>query len=1019
MKIVKGLGISFLILIVLFFSAIGIALNFIFTPTKITPVITSVLNENMQARVHLESVELTFFCTFPNLGLKLRNGSMLSLATYIHPADTTIPTDSLLAFRECRVTINPIAYFLKKEISIHEIRLTDPVIHAFIDSAGRANWEVMRHENDTAGSSTPGDTSGAPVGLSIDIKKVAVQNGKMTFSDRSTNLDLSLQELNFRLKGSFHERTSSLSASLSATDIRCMQQKQVLADGLSLGFKADLGFDSGLNRLDVNQASITLNSIDLMASGSLVEDTLTQTVNVDLTLGLHVKSLKDLLLMIPSGIVDPHVSLEAKGEVSIEARVKGIYGNDQIPLITGTVLIQDGYARYNQLPGSIDKLDVDIGFLLDAGKKQPSWVEVNKFMFHCGSSQVEATGRITHLLTNPFLRAGLTARVNFYELAEIFPIAEGVTLEGTLNSHLDAAFRFSDLDQKDYGMLALRGEAQMNDVKLESSKDTFLFVMNQAYLHFGRENNDTALLEQISLLHGLVKLNGMQLYAQEKLSLSLGQLDLSFTTSEPKDTMIVAPLTASAGIQDLFVNLSDSLIMKCGKAEAKLRVVPSLAEPSLGIVHGSFSIDTLAAEALTSVARLENAEINVTTQPGQAGKDGWITGGSIGFSRLIAFTPLFPLNVVLDRAMLKFSPGEFFLDNVSATVGSSNVVLSGQVHLPSLSATPADKLRASLYLESDLIDLNELAEAMNQGNRYAEELARIEPAQVKLLSVDSVPSGESKKESGAKTTAFSSFVVPADLDLTFETRIRKVLFDDLVMESIRGRIEIKDQSVDLNELSMSNQGATFRTSLLYRAPTRDDIYIGLDLDITNIDLGILRDMTPSLDTLLPMLNSLDGKVCFRMAAEAKLDTNLSVILKTLQGAASLQADSLVILDSENFGKIAKMFYFKNKQRNLIDEISAEILFSDGAVEVFPFLLHADAYQVAVGGEQNLDLSFNYHVSMLSPLRISMDITGTPDKMKFDLVKSRYRDLFIPSRKGVVDSSALLIRKKVREELIRN
>ena len=114
-----------------------------------------------------------------------------------------------------------------------------------------------------------------------------------------------------------------------------------------------------------------------------------------------------------------------------------------------------------------------------------------------------------------------------------------------------------------------------------------------------------------------------------------------------------------------------------------------------------------------------------------------------------------------------------------------------------------------------------------------------------------------------------------------------------------------------------------------------------------------------------------------------------------------------------------MLYFKNKQRNLIDEVSAEILFSDGAVEVLPFLLQADVYKVAVGGEQNLDLRFNYHVSMLSPLRISMDITGTPDKMKFDLVKSRYRDLFIPSRKGVVDSSALLIRKKIREELILN
>ncbi|MFH0968682.1 MAG: AsmA-like C-terminal region-containing protein, partial [Methanobacteriota archaeon] len=556
-------------------------------------------------------------------------------------------------------------------------------------------------------------------------------------------------------------------------------------------------------------------------------------------------------------------------------------------------------------------------------------------------------------------------------------------------------------------------------VKLESRKDTFMFVMNHAHLRMGTENADNTLPDNLNLLHGLVTMNGMQLHAQEKVDVSLDQFDLSFTSTEPKDTSIVAPVDAHGGIRNFVAKLGDSLMLKTGKVEANLRIAPSTADPALGIIHGSLSIDTLMAAALTSIVRLDQAAIDLTAQPGKAGKDEWVTRGSIGFSRLVAFTPLFPLPVRFDRALLRFSPGEFFLENVSARVGKSDLVLSGKVHLPSLSGNHANKLLATLYLESDLIDLNELAEAINQGNRYAKEQRGKIQKQFMVLSVDSVPKVESTEENRSKSTSFSSFIVPADLDLTFEVRIRKVLFDELVIDSIRGRIEIKDQSVDLNEMSMSNQGATFRTSLLYRAPTRDDIYIGLDLDITDIDLGILTDMTPSLDTLLPMLNSLEGNVNFRMAAEAKLDTNLWIILNTLQGAASMQADSLVILDSENFEKIARMLYFKNKQRNLIDEISAEILFSDGTVEVFPFLLQADAYKVAVGGVQNFDLSFNYHVSLLSPLRISIDISGTPGKMKFDLVKSRYRDLFIPSRKGVVDSSALLIRKKIREELTRN
>jgi len=96
MKIVKIIGISFLIFITLVFSAIGIALGFIFTPAKVTPVITSALNEKINVRVRLKSAELTFFSTFPYLGLKIRNGSLTALPESIHPVDPTVPSANIV-----------------------------------------------------------------------------------------------------------------------------------------------------------------------------------------------------------------------------------------------------------------------------------------------------------------------------------------------------------------------------------------------------------------------------------------------------------------------------------------------------------------------------------------------------------------------------------------------------------------------------------------------------------------------------------------------------------------------------------------------------------------------------------------------------------------------------------------------------------------------------------------------------------------------------------------------------------
>ncbi|MBN1198973.1 MAG: hypothetical protein JXA23_06455 [Bacteroidales bacterium] len=293
--------------------------------------------------------------------------------------------------------------------------------------------------NDTTGSSASADPLKKQLGLTIDLRKVIIRNGKMSFSDRSTGLDIRLQEFNFRLKGSFRKKGSHLDIRCSAFHIHCMQQGQVLANDLSMGFDTDLSFNSNLNRLDVNQASMSLNSVNLVGHGFLVEDTSSETVNVDLNFGLRKASLSEVLKMIPAGMVDQDILLDTRGEINVATNVKGVYGKDQIPLVTG--------------------------------------------------------------------------------------------------------------------MVAVRGEMQMNDVRLESSQDTFLFAMDKASLRLGSDPADTASPEPARSLDGQIRLNGMRLKAQDKPRLTLDILDLSVITTEPKEATVIAPVTAiSSALTSLMAN---------------------------------------------------------------------------------------------------------------------------------------------------------------------------------------------------------------------------------------------------------------------------------------------------------------------------------------------------------------------------------------------------------------------------------------------------------------------------------
>ena len=77
-KILKITGITLVSIVVLVTAVIAVAINFVFTPEKLTPVVLKVANQNLNAKLDMKSVELTFFSTFPRFGVKLTDGSLVS-----------------------------------------------------------------------------------------------------------------------------------------------------------------------------------------------------------------------------------------------------------------------------------------------------------------------------------------------------------------------------------------------------------------------------------------------------------------------------------------------------------------------------------------------------------------------------------------------------------------------------------------------------------------------------------------------------------------------------------------------------------------------------------------------------------------------------------------------------------------------------------------------------------------------------------------------------------------------------
>jgi hypothetical protein len=198
------------------------------------------------------------------------------------------------------------------------------------------------------------------------------------------------------------------------------------------------------------------------------------------------------------------------------------------------------------------------------------------------------------------------------------------------------------------------------------------------------------------------------------------------------------------------------------------------------------------------------------------------------------------------------------------------------------------------------------------------------------------------------------------------------------------------------------------------------LFTGIDLHLLEIEIPELLKLIPDVDTIMPMLRSFAGTGEFHMTIETYLDSAYNLKKSTLLGAASVRGQDLVLLDGETFTEIAKTLRFNKKTENKIDSLSAEFTVIKNNVYVYPFLIVMDKYKAIVEGRHNLNMNFDYHISLIDsplPLQLGVDVKGNLDDMKIKPVKCKYANMYRPARRTEVDTKKLEVRSMIRQILI--
>ena len=1023
-KVLKKVAITLSVILLLVVLLIGAAVWFVFTPAKITPIVRTQMAKYITCESQIGEVELTFFSTFPKFGLKINRFALINHIPEV-PYDTLVRADQFTGI------VDLAAWLKRKELVFTELQLKSGSINAYIDSVGRSNFDIVQADTiaDTADSELPFRL--------INLENVHLKNIDLSYVDQSMKLRTDIQNLTAQFSGKMISDTIDTQINVSEGVMSLTYEGENYLKSVSVSTNSTARFIIPTMKIDFGNSEAKLNNMNLAFSGSIENDSAHDQILFDLNYQGKLLPLTEILAFIPSEYQSYLKGVDATGLVTSEGKITGAYSDSLMPLMDLHVVLQDGTLNYEGFPVPLSEMNGELVFYSDMTSDDLSFLQIKRFNAQTPKSSIQTSGKITHFFTDIHCDLSSAGNLELSEFASMIPADLKTEVNGRVEAQVKSLFSMSQVEKMQLEKMTISGSAKLSDFKLVY--DTISLQTDQSKIDFALPNFSASSKNKrfvsakvntrnfsVSTLKGTNALfkNGLISFESSdfrdstriphvactfKLDSLSGRMDtIQFAIQKPVGKFDMMPQNGKVLEPEVNVTFdSGNLIASMGSGKGRMNQVKLKAywqsdkvRPKMKIQYSGENLD-LAMDG--NSARMNKIDLNADLLNDQSQKDVFLQWQARGFVKVdqgnLSMSALkYPLEI--PSIQMDFTPEVFNIKESKLKIDQSDFSLSGKLNNVISYFRKDSLLRGNFNFVSDKTDLIEL---MQLTSGLGETKSNLDQA---------APSAE---------VSADTYMVPKGMDLQLNVDIASANYGQGEAKGIKGNVRVKDGLLVLDNLAFVTPAAKMRLTAMYRTPRKNHLFMGLDFHMLDVEISELLKIIPDVDSIMPMLRSFSGKGEFHMAAETYLDSLYNPKKSTIRGAASIRGQNLVLMDGETFSEIAKTLKFSKKTFNKVDSLAAEFTVFKQEIDVYPFLIVMDKYKGVVSGRHNLDMSFDYHISVVDsplPLKFGIDIKGTLDDLKYWPAKCRYAEHYRPTARGELQSRQLELRQMIRDALVK-
>src|ERR687898_68056 len=432
------------------------------------------VNQNVNAQVDWRDVGVSFFRQFPNLTLTLDDLTAVGVDRF--------KGDTLAAVKHLGISVSLPSVLGNAlggsgPIVVRGIELDQPRLSLIALEDGTANWNITKESRQTPDASQKA--------MDVSLRRFESKYPNVAFDNRRAKLKATLSGYDQTLSGDFSQAQVDVQTRLNADTASVSFGGIPYLNRVKLGLSADARADLTKKTYTLDYTELSLNDLKLRVAGSV--RSIGELLGVDLAFRAPSTDFRSILSLVPAVYARDFDQVKTSGSFTLNARVKGEYGDSAFPAFTLNAKVNDAAFQYSDLPLPARSIFLNLALTNPGGSADSTVVKLDRFHMRIGRNPVDASMVLRTPVSDPNVDLTVKGKLDLADVRRTVKLQNIDQLTGTIVADAAVKTRMSDVDKKRYDRVAASGTVDVADLTLKGKTLPLPLAIQQAALRLRPE----------------------------------------------------------------------------------------------------------------------------------------------------------------------------------------------------------------------------------------------------------------------------------------------------------------------------------------------------------------------------------------------------------------------------------------------------------------------------------------------------------------------------------------------------